>query len=135
MGTKYQPSLFYFPVFKFCFWLLITFFMIFMAIKSFDVLKVGFYIFHREFLGFFLLQDIPSLLQYLMLHHNCNKKLYSRHILSIIRVFPGIKYFYQLQSLVFTTGALFHINTKLLQHANLYGDLHKPFMQRQFHFL
>ena len=43
--------------------------MIFMAIKSFDVLKVGFYIFHSEFLGVFLWQEIPSLLRHLMLHY------------------------------------------------------------------
>ncbi len=102
--------------------------MIFMAIKNFDVLKVGFYIFHREFSGAFLLQDIPSLLHHLMLHHNCNKNLYFQHILSIIRIFPRIKYFYQLQSFVFTTRALIDINTKLLQQPNLERYLHKAFM-------
>jgi hypothetical protein len=60
LGTKYQPSLFYFPVFKFSFWLIVTFFLIFMAIKSFDVLKVGFYIFHREFLGVFFIAGHTS---------------------------------------------------------------------------
>ena len=45
-----------------------------------------------------------------------------------------VKYFQELQSFVFTTGAFGYINTKLLQHAYLYGYFYKPFMQRQFHF-
>ena len=109
----------------------------FITVNGFRCFKISVYIFDQEvFAIHFLFRGIFLLLHRLMLPFiHLLKKNYIRFPLSIPGMFPGIKYFNQLQSFVFTTRALSYVNTKLLQHAYLQRYFYKTFMQRQFHFL
>jgi len=56
LGTKYQPALCYLFVFKILFLIVTIFLLHFTQPVSFGVLKLEFYIFYKEFSGFFLMQ-------------------------------------------------------------------------------
>ena len=79
MGTKYQPFVFYlFIFFKLLLLIWKLFSLSYTLSPGFNVLKLGFYIFIKNLMVFFLLQGIASLLRQLTLSHSRITKWFSK---------------------------------------------------------